>query len=110
MNGQTGASGDPAHYQDDLRVQFAITPLYGERGFPSVCGERVARPRPRPAERSPKPACATVAAVVAAAAAAAAAADGGGGGGGETADPLRRALESARVEHDPDADPGRRRG
>ena len=79
MNGQTGASGDPASYQDDLRVRFAIAPLYGERGFPSVCGERVARPRPPGAERQrrrrPERA-------VAAAAAEAAAAGGGGGGGG----------------------------
>ena len=48
VNGQTGSRGDPANYQEDLRVQFAITPLFGERGFPSVCGERIARPSPTP--------------------------------------------------------------
>jgi len=48
VNGQTAARGDPADYQDDLRVQFAISPLNGEAGFPSVCGERVSRPRPAP--------------------------------------------------------------
>ncbi|MGH2382120.1 MAG: hypothetical protein ACRDG7_12995, partial [Candidatus Limnocylindria bacterium] len=69
VNGQTGARGDPADYQDDERVLFAITPLYGEGGFPSVCGERVARPRPTPspsAAPSPTPPPD----------------DGGGGGGG----------------------------
>ena len=56
VNGQTGSRGDPSRYQDDMRVQFAISPLYGEAGFPSVCGERVARPRqlPRPSG-SPEP-------------------------------------------------------
>ena len=53
VNGQTGARGDPANYQDDERVQFAITPMYGEPGFPSVCGERVFRPRPTPAPSAP---------------------------------------------------------
>jgi hypothetical protein len=48
VNGQTGASGDPANYQTDPNVKFQIAPLYGESGFPSVCGERVARPSPRP--------------------------------------------------------------
>jgi membrane peptidoglycan carboxypeptidase len=62
VNGQTGARGDPADYVDNPRVQFAISPLYGERGFPSVCGERVARPSPSPSP-SPSP-------------------PGGGGGGG----------------------------
>jgi membrane peptidoglycan carboxypeptidase len=69
VNGQTGSRGDPANYKEDLRVQFAITPLFGERGFPSVCGERIARPSATPApsgstEPSPAPS------------------DGGGGGGG----------------------------
>jgi membrane peptidoglycan carboxypeptidase len=63
VNGQTGARGDPADYTDDLRVQFAISPLYGEPGFPSVCGERVFRPRPSPAPSPSAP-------------------PGGGGGGG----------------------------
>jgi membrane peptidoglycan carboxypeptidase len=48
VNGQTGASGDPADYQSNLNVRFAIAPIYGESGFPSVCGERRARPRPDP--------------------------------------------------------------
>ena len=48
VNGQTGARGDPSKYQEDLRVQFAIGALYGERGIPSVCGERVAQPSPSP--------------------------------------------------------------
>ena len=46
VNGQTGASGDPANYQTDPNVKFQIAPLYGESGFPAVCGERVARPKP----------------------------------------------------------------
>ncbi len=48
VNGQTGASGDPADYQDNLNVRFQIAPIYGESGFPSVCGERVARPSRTP--------------------------------------------------------------
>jgi len=40
VSGQVGARGDPANYQGDLRVQFAITPLYGESGLPSVCAMR----------------------------------------------------------------------
>ena len=48
VNGQTAARGDPADYKDDERVQFAIVPMYDEPGFPSVCGERVSRPRPKP--------------------------------------------------------------
>ena len=48
VNGQTGPSGDPANASDDPNVKLAIAPLYGESGFPSVCGERVFRPTPRP--------------------------------------------------------------
>lgn len=48
VNGQTGASGDPSKYQEDLDVKFAIGPIYGESGFPSVCGERIARPSQTP--------------------------------------------------------------
>jgi membrane peptidoglycan carboxypeptidase len=62
VNGQTGASGDPSEYQDDPNVRFAISPLTPESGFPSVCGERVFRPRPAPRpdpteepEPTPKP-------------------------------------------------------
>ena len=51
VNGQTGASGDPATYQDDPNVKFQIAPLNGESGFPSVCGERVARPSPSESPR-----------------------------------------------------------
>jgi membrane peptidoglycan carboxypeptidase len=47
VNGQTGAAGNPADYQTNPRVRFAISPIYGESGFPSVCGERV-RPTPAP--------------------------------------------------------------
>lgn len=55
VNGQTGASGDPADYQENLDVRFAIAPLYGNSGFPSVCGERVApTPGPSPSEE-PEP-------------------------------------------------------
>ena len=68
VNGQTGARGDPADYQEDERVQFEIRPLNGEPGFPSVCGERVAPPRPAPRPSSgPSPTPAP---------------SGGGGGGG----------------------------
>ncbi len=48
VNGQTGARGDPGDYQEDERVLFAISPLYGEGGFPAICGERRATPRPSP--------------------------------------------------------------
>jgi membrane peptidoglycan carboxypeptidase len=72
VNGQTGASGDPADYQDDERVRFAIAPLDGESALPSVCGERVAPPpppRPTPGPtRAPEPTEPP--------------GDGGGGGGG----------------------------
>jgi membrane peptidoglycan carboxypeptidase len=59
VNGQTGAAGDPGDYQEDERVRFAIAPIYGESGFPSVCGVRIAptpgpRPTPGPSER-PEP-------------------------------------------------------
>jgi peptidoglycan glycosyltransferase len=53
VNGQTGASGDPADYQDNPNVRFQISPVYGEPGFPSVCGERVFRPRPTPGPSEP---------------------------------------------------------
>ena len=53
VNGQTGASGDPATYQENPNVRFAIGPIPGEGSFPSVCGERVARPRPTPAPSQP---------------------------------------------------------
>jgi membrane peptidoglycan carboxypeptidase len=69
VNGQTGARGDPADYKENPNVRFAIGPIYGESGFPSVCGERVARPsespdpsaepgesgEPRPSGDPPKP-------------------------------------------------------
>jgi membrane peptidoglycan carboxypeptidase len=51
VNGQTGAVGNPGAYQTDPRVRFAISPIYGESGFPSICGERVApTPGPSPSE------------------------------------------------------------
>ena len=59
VNGQAGAIGDPGEYQDDERVQFQIAPIYGESGFPSVCGEVVFVPTPAPvpsAEPPPPPA------------------------------------------------------
>jgi membrane peptidoglycan carboxypeptidase len=46
VNGQTGSSGDPENASDDPNVRLAIAPLYGESGWPSVCGERVFIPRP----------------------------------------------------------------
>jgi membrane peptidoglycan carboxypeptidase len=49
VNGQTGSRGDPSKYQEDPQVQFAISALFGETGFPSICGERVARPAATPA-------------------------------------------------------------
>jgi hypothetical protein len=33
---------------DPRTVQYAISPLYGERGFPTVCGELKATPTPSP--------------------------------------------------------------
>ena len=70
-------SGDPAQYQDDLDVKFAIAPIYGESGFPSVCGERVAptAARRRPPERTDRMMTAVGTATMAAEAVAA---DGGG--------------------------------
>jgi hypothetical protein len=65
VNGQTGASGDPADYQENPNVRFAIAPAYGERGWEAICGERVARPRP---SQTPRP-------------------SGGGGGGGNPCRP-----------------------
>jgi hypothetical protein len=53
VNGQTGASGDPADYQTNLNVKFAIAPVPGNSGFPSVCGERVARPSSAPRPSGP---------------------------------------------------------
>ena len=56
VNGQTGARGDPEDYQEDENVQFQISPIYGESGFPSVCGERRApAPRPTPPPDDPDP-------------------------------------------------------
>jgi membrane peptidoglycan carboxypeptidase len=46
INGDTGARGDPNDYQEDENVRFAIAPLNGESGFPTVCGERRAPPPP----------------------------------------------------------------
>lgn len=55
VNGQTGAAGDPGRYREDPGVRFAIRPIYGESGFPSVCGERVrSAPRPR-SSATPEP-------------------------------------------------------
>ena len=48
VNGQTGSSGDPATYHDNPNVRFAIAPIPGESGFPSICGERVFVPTPVP--------------------------------------------------------------
>jgi len=69
ISGQTGARGDPSEYQDDERVRFAIAPIYGERGFPSVCAERraslgfapapAAVPGPGPAPPAPPVAAST---------------------------------------------------
>ena len=46
VNKRTSARGDPADYQDDERVQFKISPIYGEPKLPKVCGERITRPEP----------------------------------------------------------------
>ncbi|MBA4170244.1 MAG: penicillin-binding protein, partial [Chloroflexi bacterium] len=54
VNRETGARGDPADHPDE-DVRFAISPIYGESAFPSICGERRAPPRtPRPSA-SPEP-------------------------------------------------------
>ena len=62
VNGQTGASANPNDSSNpDLRN--TISPLYGESGFPSVCGERIAptpgpSPTPDPnATPTPAPTC-----------------------------------------------------
>jgi membrane peptidoglycan carboxypeptidase len=61
VNGETGARGDPGEYTEDENVRFAISPTYGESGFPSVCGDRRApTPAPRPSgtptpEPTPEP-------------------------------------------------------
>ncbi|MGH2357214.1 MAG: transglycosylase domain-containing protein [Candidatus Limnocylindria bacterium] len=68
VNGQFGSSGNPADYQTNPNVRFAISPLYGEGGFTAICGERVATPEPSP---TPGP-------------------SGGGGGGGGNCPPGQR--------------------
>jgi membrane peptidoglycan carboxypeptidase len=84
LSGQTGASGDPTEYQDDERVRFAISPIYGESGFPSVCGERVVQQRPAPTPpRAPAPTPAPPAATPPPATPAPTPPGGGGGGGTE---------------------------
>ena len=74
-----GRAATPPSTRTTSNVRFAIAPLYGESGFPAVCGERVARPRepdpPSRPERRARPAVATTAAAAAAEAAAAAAAE-----------------------------------
>jgi membrane peptidoglycan carboxypeptidase len=55
VNGQTGAAGDPGNYQEDDRVRFRISPIYGESSFPSVCGVLL-EPTPGPSPtRGPDP-------------------------------------------------------
>ena len=54
VNGDTGARGDPEDYREDENVRFRISPIPGESGFPSVCGERRAPP-PRPPRSAPPP-------------------------------------------------------
>ncbi len=89
ISGQTGASGDPAEYQDDEDVRFEISPIYGESGFPSICGERgfQSRAAPAPQARGPAPTPPPPAATPAPAPTPAPPAptppgNGGGGGGG----------------------------
>ncbi|HUH17179.1 MAG TPA: transglycosylase domain-containing protein [Methylomirabilota bacterium] len=48
VNGETGARGNPLDYQRNRNVRFAISPVPGESGFPSVCGELRATPTPSP--------------------------------------------------------------
>jgi membrane peptidoglycan carboxypeptidase len=55
VSGQTGSRGDPADYQEDERVWFAIAPLPGNSGFPSVCGDRRFAPTPPPETPAPPP-------------------------------------------------------
>jgi hypothetical protein len=55
VNGQTGSSGDPATYHDNPNVRFAIAPIPGESGFPSICGEVVFVPTPAPAPSGEPP-------------------------------------------------------
>ena len=57
VNGRTGGSGDP-NDSDNPNLTNAIAPLYGEGGFPNVCGERVAptpAPQPTPDPNAPAP-------------------------------------------------------
>jgi len=55
VNGQTGAAGDPGNYQEDDRVRFRISPIYGESSFPTVCGVLL-EPTPGPSPtRGPDP-------------------------------------------------------
>ncbi len=88
VNGQTGAAGDPADYQEDERVRFRISPIYGESGFPSVCGVRTApTPGPSPTD-GPDPSGGPAPTEPPGGG------DGGGGGGGRTPQPIsvRRRL------------------
>ena len=53
VNGQWGASGnikDPN--ADPAKLKYPIAPIPGERGFPALCGTRVATPHP---SATPKP-------------------------------------------------------
>jgi membrane peptidoglycan carboxypeptidase len=80
INGRTGASGDPADYQENENVRFAISPLYGENWFPSVCGERVFIPRPA---ATPAPSAQP---------------SGGGGGGGGGGRPKPTPTPEAMID------------
>ncbi|HEX2221231.1 MAG TPA: transglycosylase domain-containing protein [Candidatus Limnocylindria bacterium] len=78
VTGATGARGDPGKYMDDERVRFAIAPLYGESGFPPVCGQRFTRAVAPIAPVGPAPPP-----------------PGGGGGGAEPAPPPAPAPTAA---------------
>jgi membrane peptidoglycan carboxypeptidase len=89
VTGQTAARGDPGRYERDARVRFAIAPLYGENGFPPVCGQlRVGTGgQPPPATVVVQPAApAAVAQPTPTAAAQPTSAPGDGGGSAENED------------------------
>jgi hypothetical protein len=58
VNGQWGAAGDAAH-PENPSTRYEIASLYGNPGFPSICGRIGASPQPlssfTPASSSPQP-------------------------------------------------------
>ena len=48
VNSQWGGKGNLKNPSDPSKVQYPIAPIPGERGFPALCGTKVATPSPTP--------------------------------------------------------------